>query len=221
MPGTLRNAGVGWVLGTSLACACAQGGGIFTCVDAKGRRLTSDRPIQECIDREQKELNQSGTVRRTIGPSLTAQERAAKEAQERKLAEEEQRVAEERRRERAMLARYPNQAAHDAERASALNAVHEAILAGNKRIADLREQRRKLMLEAEFYASDPKKMPAKLRRDLDDVDRNIASQQRVVANQEEEKGRVNRRFDEELAKLRGLWAQLQPAQAAASAPARR
>jgi hypothetical protein len=25
-------------------------GGIYTCVDAKGRKLTSDRPIAECAD---------------------------------------------------------------------------------------------------------------------------------------------------------------------------
>ena len=37
--------------------------GIYTCVDAKGRRLTSDRPIMECIDREQNELSAGGTVR--------------------------------------------------------------------------------------------------------------------------------------------------------------
>ncbi|WP_432214584.1 DUF4124 domain-containing protein, partial [Salmonella enterica] len=41
--------------------AWAQGG-IYTCVDAKGRKLTADRPILDCIDREQKELNASGQV---------------------------------------------------------------------------------------------------------------------------------------------------------------
>ena len=38
--------------------------GIYTCVDAKGRRLTSDRPIVECLDREQKELTPNGNVKR-------------------------------------------------------------------------------------------------------------------------------------------------------------
>ena len=30
--------------------------GIYTCTDAKGRKLTSDRPIPECHDREQRVL---------------------------------------------------------------------------------------------------------------------------------------------------------------------
>ena len=84
--------------GLVLAAALGQGwaqpqapAGIYTCVDAKGRRLTSDRPIVDCLDREQKELNSSGTVRRTLGPSLTASERAAREERDRKAAEERQR----------------------------------------------------------------------------------------------------------------------------------
>src|SRR5688572_9269158 len=79
--------------------ACAEG--IFTCVDAKGRRLTSDRPIVECIDREQREITPSGTVKRKIGPSLTAEERAAEEEKQRLAVEERNRLAEEKRRERA------------------------------------------------------------------------------------------------------------------------
>lgn len=99
--------------------------GIYSCVDAKGRRLTSDRPIAECMDREQKVLNANGTLRETVGPSLTAAERAEKNARERKAAEEQQRLAEEKRVQRALLARYPNQAAHDAERAKLLDATRQ------------------------------------------------------------------------------------------------
>ncbi|MDP1270894.1 DUF4124 domain-containing protein, partial [Klebsiella pneumoniae] len=50
--------------------------GIYTCVDASGRRITSDRPITQCLDREQHELTGSGTVKRVIPPSYTAEERA-------------------------------------------------------------------------------------------------------------------------------------------------
>ena len=89
---------------------------IFTCVDGKGRHITSDRPIPECLDREQRELNPSGTVKRQIPPSQTAEERAAEEVRQRLAAEDQARIAEEKRRDRALLARYPNRASHDAER---------------------------------------------------------------------------------------------------------
>ena len=102
-------------------------GGIYSCVDSKGRRLTSDRPIVDCLDREQKELGASGTVRRVVPPSYTAEERARLEEQRRAEELERSRIAEERRRERALLIRYPNQAMHDKERAEALKQIDEVI----------------------------------------------------------------------------------------------
>ena len=192
---------------------------IYTCIDSKGRRLTSDRPIPECTDREQKELNSSGTVRRTVGPTMTATERAVFEEQERKANEERMRASEEKRRERAMLSRYPTQAAHDAERVKALNAVQEVILAAHKRTAELQTQRKRIDEEVEFYRKDPSKMPSKLKRQIEENDEHMAGQQRFLDNQEEEKQRVNARFNEELVRLKLLWSQMRAAQAAAGVPA--
>ena len=52
-------------------------GGIYTCTDRYGKRITSDRPIAACIDREQRQLGSNGTLRRIIPPSYTGEERAA------------------------------------------------------------------------------------------------------------------------------------------------
>ncbi|MCH2242727.1 MAG: hypothetical protein MK041_12565, partial [Aquabacterium sp.] len=48
---------------------------IYSCIDASGRRITSDRPIPECLDREQKLHNRDGSVRGVQRPSMTAAER--------------------------------------------------------------------------------------------------------------------------------------------------
>ncbi|GAB3663033.1 hypothetical protein GCM10028813_42520 [Ramlibacter alkalitolerans] len=191
-------------------------GSIFTCIDSRGQRLTSDRPIIECLDREQKELKKDGTVRRTIGPSLTAQERAIAEERERKVADERQRQTDERRAQKALLARYPNQAAHDGERVKALRAAQDVIAAGQRRVAELEEQRRKLEQETEFY-KDPARWPARLKRLIEENEQQIAAQQRFVAAQEEEKRRIDAQFDEELARLKALWAQLGPSTATSGA----
>jgi hypothetical protein len=204
------------------ACACAQGG-IYTCVDGKGRRLTADRPIPECIDREQNELSSNGLVRRKIGPTLTAEERAAEEARAQRALEERNRVAEEKKRDRALLARYPDRAAHDKERLAALGQVDDVIAAANRRTVDLAAQRKKLDIELEFFKNDRSKAPPKLRRQIEENEQQIESQRRFVVNQEAEKQRMNTRYDEELVKLKGLWAQLAmppTASAAASTSAR-
>lgn len=222
MPIGIRNATLGALFAGGVAVAWAQSSGIYSCIDGKGRRITADRPIAECADREQRVLNSSGTVRSTLGPSLSPTEQAAQAEKERRAAEEKQRQAEAKRLERALAARYPNQAAHDAERANALATVYDAIQASQRRTQDLLEQRKKLLAEGEFYQNDPARFPPALKRKLEENDQLQAAQQRVVAGQEEEKQRVNGRFDQELARLRVLWAQAQGVPSAgAEAPVRR
>ena len=51
-------------------------GVIYTCTDDKGRRITSDRPIADCVAKEQRVLNKDGSLRAIYPPSLTADERA-------------------------------------------------------------------------------------------------------------------------------------------------
>ena len=181
--------------------------GIYSCTDASGRRITSDRPITQCLDREQRELGSSGTVKRVIPPSYTADERARIEAEKRKEAEAQARIADEKRRDKALFMRYPNKAAHDRERAEALTQIDEVIAAVNKRAEALNQQRREIDTELEFYQNDPKKAPEWLRRKLEDNDHVQKTQQRFLFAQVEEKARVNTRFDEELARLRRLWAE--------------
>jgi len=209
-------------LGAELASAQSQGatGGIYTCVDRNGRRLTADRPIPECLDREQRELSPSGITRRQIGPSLTELERAAQDAQNRKDAEERARVVEERRRERVLVARYPDKAAHDVERAAAIQMVDDVTATAEKRMLELKAERKKLDVEMEFYKKDPNKAPMTLRRKIAEIDDSLAEQQRFIAGQDQEKRRVHARFDTELSQLRKLWdAQRVPPSAASAVAA--
>lgn len=180
-------------------------GGIYTCIDSQGRKLTSDRPIAECLDREQKILNPSGTVAQKVGPSLTAAERAQQEARDRQEQELRSRSAEERRRDKALLVRFPTRAAHDKERAEALAQVAAISATANTRLIELAAQRKKLDDEMEFYHKDPSKAPFYLRRQVDENSQNVAAQKQFILDQEEETKRINNRFDEELVRLRQLW----------------
>jgi hypothetical protein len=201
----VRAAAAAAMLAALFGQAAAQG--IFTCVDAKGRRLTADRPIADCTDREQTELNPSGLPRRKIGPTLTATELAAQEAKARQLEEERIRAGEEKKRDLALVTRYPTQAAHDKERAAALARIDVIKGAGNKRLAELAGQRKALETELEFYRAAPATMPPKVKRQLAELERQTAAQRQSLAEQELEQDRVNGRFDAELGRLKVLWAQ--------------
>lgn len=180
--------------------------GVYTCIDAKGRKLTADRPIPECTDREQKILNPSGTVKAKVGPNLTAQERADLELKEKREIEERNRTADEKRRDRALLIRYPNKGVHDQERQEALAQIAVVIQAAKNRLDELAKQRLVIDAEMEFYKKDPSKAPTYLRRQLEDNIQSQAVQRRFMGEQDGEIKRVNARFDDELVRLRQLWA---------------
>ena len=190
---------------TAQAQPATDGPAIYRCTDSRGRNITADRPIADCIDREQRELNPSGTTRRKIEPTYTAREQAEREERARQAQIQASRLNEERRRERALLVRYPNAAAHDRERAEALVQIEAVIKAARQRLGELADERKKVDDELEFYKGDASKAPPSVRRKLDDNVQSTSVQNRFIGEQEDEKRRVNARFDEERGRLRQLW----------------
>lgn len=188
-------------------CGQVWAGSIFTCTDAQGRRITSDRPIAECMDREQRELNASGSVKRIVPPAWTAQELAVIAEKQKSVEAQQAQLQEEKRRERSLRMRYPDQATHDKARADALTQADAVLQAIQTRETELDKQQQKLEGEMAFYQKDPSKAPAWLHKRLED---NTAQHRKLLAEldgQEKEKARIDARFDEELALLRKLWAQ--------------
>lgn len=179
--------------------------GIYTCTDANGRKLRSDRPIPACFDREQTVLNPSGTVRARVGPSLSAQQRTELEERKKDEAAEQARAAEEKRRDRATLARYPSREAHDKDRADAVVRVDVAVRQAENRISALQDERNKNDRELEFYQGDATKAPPALRHQIDYVAESLLTQRRFIQAQENERQRIIARFDEELVRLKALW----------------
>jgi hypothetical protein len=178
---------------------------IYTCIDAKGRKLTSDRKIPECNDREQQILNPSGTVKARVAPNLTALERYQVDAKARAMQQERARLEEEKKRDRALLIRYPNETLHQKERAEALRSVMLVRQAAVNRVTELLAERVKLLDEMAFYTKDPSKAPVKLSQQLDAVSQALAAQGRFLAEKDNEMARTNARFDEELLRLQPLW----------------
>jgi hypothetical protein len=179
---------------------------IYTCVDKNGRRITSDRPILECIDREQRQLSGSGTVQRVIPPSLTLEEKAQAEAARKATEQARQRETEGQQRDRALVLRYPNKATHDRARANALAQV-DLVIGGLKeretslvaRVTDIDRQLAALAQQADAA-------PALLRRQRTDTAAELAQQRQLLQQQQAERDRVNNRFDDELQRLSRLWA---------------
>lgn len=204
---------LGLTLGLMMAHAqtanTASKTGIFVCVDSHGRKITSDRPIQECLDRDQRVLNSDGSQRGVHTRYMTATERAAYEDELRRKQLETTAKMDAVRRDRNLLMRYPNEAAHEKARTAALDDVRTSIEVSKNRLIDLERERKPLLSEAEFYASK-KGLPSKLKRALDDNEASSEAQKTLIQNQEVELSRVTALYDTELVKLKRLWAGAPP-----------
>lgn len=194
--------------GTPVRAQTAPSAQIYTCTNAAGKKLTSDRPIPECNDREQRVLNGDGSVRRVQGPVQTADERSEAEAREREAAADRARQLEAIRRDRNLLARFPNEVAHRKARVAALDDVNNALRISEARLAALAAERKPLKDETEFYVGKP--LPGKLKTQLDANDAAVEAQQVLVQNQKLEVIRIDKRYDAELERLKRLWAGAQP-----------
>ncbi len=178
---------------------------IYTCVDAQGRRISHDRPIPECQDRGQRELHQNGSTKRNIGPSLSERELERAAQQQRLQTQEQLRATEALRRDQALLTRYHTTADHDADRSEALRQIDAVMATAHQRIAELHRQRDRLDDELAFYPDAT--MPPSLRKKIDLHAADVSAQRRFMDSQEQEKARINARFDAERVRLQQLWAQ--------------
>lgn len=181
---------------------------IYSCVDPNGKRLTSDRPIPECANREQRVLNADGSVKRVVPPNPTADERAEAEVRESRAVLERANRQETIRRDRNLLARFPNEAAHQKARTAALDDIRKSLRLSEARLALLGKERKPLLDESEFYVG--RVMPPLLKQQLDANDASTEAQKTLLQNQQAELQRIDALYDLELERLRRLWGGAQP-----------
>ncbi|MEO7245163.1 MAG: hypothetical protein ABIX12_08450 [Rubrivivax sp.] len=207
------------------APGASSGSMIYSCVDAHGRRMTSDRLIAECMGQEQRILNRDGSLRMVVPAALTPDERAAKDLRDRREAEQRAARAEALRRDRHLIARFPDETTHQRAREAALDTVREAMRTSAQRVSELEAERKPMLTESEFYAG--RTLPTPLRAQLDGNEASMQAQRQATKTQEAELDRINKLYDVELGRLKRLWAGAEPgslgsvASAANDAKARR
>lgn len=162
---------------------------IYSCTDAQGRRLSSDRPIPECQGQAQRLHNRDGSVRGEARPLLSPDEQARLDAAAEGARRTEAQRQELARRDRNLLGRFPNEASHDRARQRELAPVQR----------QLDELLRKLAAQPASAGA-----PGVAREGAE-----RASWQ-VLQDRLAERDRINQRFDAELQRLRQLWAGAAP-----------
>ena len=141
-------------------------------------------------------------MRRVIEPPLTAEQKAERAAEAKRQREEAEKQRAQMRRDLALLETYASEAEIEDTRNRALGSRQQLIDRAVQRLADHQKERKKLEIEAEFYAK--REMPDKLKRAFEGNAALTRSEQRIIEDIRADMDRVNARFDTELQRWRTL-----------------
>lgn len=168
----------------------------ITCCEVDGKRFCGDPAPAQCLNKAKKVFERG--VAKEVEAPLTAEQRAAREAEDARKKEEEKKAAEQERRDRALLASYSSAKEIDTARNRAIAEIkRNAEQAQNRLDAALKKQKA-LEQEKEFYKKKP--LPAALQSQIRDNESEIAAQQKALAAKDADTAAAKARFDDDKAR---------------------
>lgn len=165
----------------------------ITCCEVDGKRFCGDPAPAQCLNKAKKVFNRG--VAKEIEAPLTAEQRAARDAEETRKKEEEKKAAEQERRDHALMASYSNAKEIDAARNRAIAEIRRNAEQANNRLDAAQKKQQKLEQEKEFYKKKP--LPAPLKSQIQDNEAEIAAQQKALQDKDADIAAINARFDAE------------------------
>lgn len=177
---------------------------IYMCKDASGRTITSDRPIPECADRAVREYGKSGVLKRDIPAPLTAEEKRQKQLQEEKQKADATAVEEQRKNDRAIMARYAKEADIEIARKRSVDVVQEQVKRGNASIAASGKQLKQAHAEMESYKKKQAKPPAELQHRVEQAEQSVKDETKTMKENEAEIAQINAKYDQTLKRYREI-----------------
>jgi orotate phosphoribosyltransferase len=178
----------------ALAVAPAAWADIYSCKDANGKQITSDSPAT-CHGKETRVIGPDGRTKQVIAAPMSMEQRKAKAEEDARKLEADKLAREQGRKDQALLDTYRSEADVEVKRQRALEQVQAEVKASEGRIVVLKKLNQELLDEAEFYKK--KKMPADLRRKLDESEGAIAAENRTLQSKKDEVSLTNQKFDED------------------------
>ena len=125
---------------------------VYRCVDDKGKTIFGDTPPAACAGNAPiYELSKSGTVLRKIDAPLTPEQLKERAAEEERRKAEKAAIAEQKRKDMALLASYGNAKEFDVARDRNIEPVTGRISAAEQRIKELDKHEAELKEQMEFY----------------------------------------------------------------------
>jgi hypothetical protein len=183
-------------IGLSLPAAART----FCCTDKAGHRICGDTLPAQCEDRAYKEIGAQGV--RNVEAPLTPEQRAQRDAEAAKKKEHERAVAEQRRKDSALLNTYASEKDIDLLRDRAIADAEAAGKQNQEKYDAAIKRKKQLEKELEFYAKKP--VPANLKSQIKENDTEIEAQQKAVQDRKKEVEAVKARFEDDRKRYREL-----------------
>ena len=198
---TLRAIVIGLALVLASGTASAA---MYKWVDEKGVVHYTDKMPPEAVDRGNVELSKQGVPIKKVDPSLTPEQRRAKEQEEerkRALAKQQEDTA---RRDRALLASYTSENEIDLARQRALNAIESVMRSSAAYVESINKRRAEVQEKIATFKDRP--VPPVLERERDSLNEELDRQNEVMAIKRKEAAAVNARYDADKTRWREITA---------------
>lgn len=181
-----------------LAAGAASAQGVpkvtYCCNDDNGVQVCSDQLPQICYKHAYRVLEGTTVVKRVEAP-LSPEQRRQRQIEERRAAEEDRAIREQRRRDRILLDTYNSVQDIEAQRAKAIREIEQGMHQAQQELAELQKKRQALAEETEFYKRKP--MPPELQASIRANEADIAAQQSIIDSKKKDIDAVHARFDED------------------------
>lgn len=175
---------------------------IYICQDAAGRTLTSDRQIMECADRKVRVMGQNGLTKREISAPLTDEQKRQLQAEQEKRKAAIAVAEEQRRQDRALLARFSKESDIEVARQRALDQAKEHITREGVAIANAEQRLKEARAAASHKKGKP--VPGNLQRTISESEQSIIDSRQQIRERNAEMAKINGKYDQSVKRFREL-----------------
>jgi Domain of unknown function (DUF4124) len=186
----------------------------YRCKEEKGVTHIGFAPPPECANVVVYEVTTTGTVLRTIEPTLTGDQLKAKQEADARAKEAAKAAAEQRRKDAALLSTYGSEKDFERSRDATLAPIQKSIATYDLRIAAIEKRQKELADEMEFYkagksktAGKSREAPQQLVADIEKLNKEKESIAASKARSEKEMEQVRARYEADKAR----WLELRQA----------
>jgi hypothetical protein len=167
----------------------------YCCNDESGRKVCGDILPAQCFNRPYQEFGAQGNLKKQYEGLLTPEQRAQRQAEAARKKEQERRLADEDRRDRALLASYTNVRDIEFKRDRMVADLLAGVHLSEERLAEAVARQQKLA--GQLQAMGDKPVPESLRFQQRKSDGEVAAQKAAIESKKQDIADVQKRFEED------------------------